>query len=138
MRALVEALERSRPADLGAPGALSRLEGVWELRWSSSRQPWLAVAPWLTIGIDAEASPAGPAAPRQRVQVHFRRGGWLGPSLGGGRLRLLREVEQTFPAWLDITVLDAELRLCRGNAGTVFALVRRGDLSVEELLPPAA
>jgi hypothetical protein len=171
MRALVEALERSRPADLGAPGALSRLEGVWELRWSSSRQPWLAVAPWLenlqvlapsqgramnllrpagplaalaaitveaTIGIDAEASPAGPAAPRQRVQVHFRRGGRLGPSLGGGRLRLLREVEQTFPAWLDITVLDAELRLCRGNAGTVFALVRRGDLSVEELLPPAA
>ena len=174
LRKLVETLERSRPADLAAPGALSQLEGVWELRWSSSRQPWLAVAPWLenlqvlapsqgramnllrpagplanlagiaveaTIGIDAEASPAetspaGPTAPRQRVQVRFRRGGWLGPSLGGGRLRLLRQVEQTFPAWLDITVLDTELRLCRGNAGTVFALVRRGDLSVEELLQP--
>jgi hypothetical protein len=37
-------------------------------------------------------------------------------------------VKQSFPAWLDITVVDAELRLCRGNAGTLFALLRRPDL----------
>ena len=41
------ALERMQPADLGASGALELLEGVWELRWSSSRQPYLAVGPWL-------------------------------------------------------------------------------------------
>jgi len=36
--------------------------------------------------------------------------------------------------WLDITVLDDELRICRGNAGTVFALLRRSDLRLQELL----
>ena len=42
---LVVALERAMPADLTAPKALEQLEGVWELRWSSSSQPYLAVAP---------------------------------------------------------------------------------------------
>ncbi|MFM9104065.1 MAG: hypothetical protein ACKOPS_23215, partial [Cyanobium sp.] len=44
---LCQELERSQPADLAAPGALELLQGVWELRWSSSRQPYLAVGPWL-------------------------------------------------------------------------------------------
>jgi len=39
-------------------------------------------------------------------------------------------VKQRFPAWLDITVLDEQLRVCRGNAGTLFALLRRDDLTV--------
>ncbi|MFN7677638.1 MAG: PAP/fibrillin family protein [Cyanobacteriota bacterium] len=46
----------------------------------------------------------------------------------------MRQVRQSFPAWLDITVVDGDLRLCRGNAGTVFALLRRSDLRVEDLL----
>lgn len=162
LRALIDALERSLPADLAAAGALEQLEGVWELRWSSGRQPYLAVGPWLenlqllapsqgrgmnllrlpgplaAIAVEASIAveAAGPA-PRQRVEVRFRRGGWLGPALGPGRLQLLRSVQQSFPAWLDITVLDAELRVCRGNAGTVFALLRRPDLSLAELLLPA-
>jgi hypothetical protein len=160
-------LERAMPADLAAPGALELLEGVWELRWSSSKQPYLAVGPWLEnlqllapsqgramnllrlpgvlaplAGIAVEAAltlnpgdaPAG--SPVQRVQVRFQRGGWLGPPLGRGRLQLLRTVRQPFPAWLDITVLDQELRICRGNAGTLFALVRRPDLAVADLMLP--
>lgn len=174
LRNLIGALERSMPADLGAPGALELLEGVWELRWSSSRQPYLAVGPWLenlqllapslgrgmnllrlpgplaplaAIAVEAaitvETEPGGGAAAvdypagqqqRQRVQVRFQRGGWLGPAVGQGRLQLLRRVNQSFPAWLDITVLDDALRVCRGNAGTVFALLRRPDLNVQELL----
>ncbi|MBU6249726.1 MAG: hypothetical protein KGO47_00975 [Cyanobacteria bacterium REEB417] len=47
VKALIETLEGSRPADLATPGALQQLEGVWELRWSSSRQPYLAAGPWL-------------------------------------------------------------------------------------------
>ena len=179
LQALIEVLERATPADLAAPGALELLEGVWELRWSSSRQPYLAVGPWLENlqllapsqgramnllrppgpfaplgGIAVEAAiqveePQGEAAsadasssgPRQRVAVRFRRGGWIGPQVGhpfgAGRLELLREVRQSFPAWLDITVLDQELRLCRGNAGTLFALLRRPDLSLD-LLPRQA
>jgi hypothetical protein len=92
-------------------------------------------------GIAVEAAIAvAPAAqpPRQRVEVRFRRGGWLGPALGADRLQWLRRVNQSFPAWLDITVLDADLRICRGNAGTLFALTRRRDLNLETLLlaPP--
>ena len=34
-----------------------------------------------------------------------------------------------------MTVLDEELRICRGNAGTVFALIRRRDLTMEALFP---
>jgi hypothetical protein len=167
VHALIGELERTMPADLAAPGALELLEGVWELRWSSSRQPYLAVGPWLenlqllapsqgrgmnllrlpgplapVAGIAVEAAitlnpgdgPAG--APFQRVQVRFQRGGWLGPPLGSTRLLLLRSVQQPFPAWLDITVLDQELRVCRGNAGTLFALLRRPDLALSELLLP--
>jgi len=163
-RTLIERLERLRPADLDRDGA--QLRGVWELRWSSSSLPYLAVAPWLEnlqlldpergrgmnllrlagplaplAGIAVQAAiaidPLGEAAtsPRQRVTVRFERGGWLGPRFGAGRLQLLREVRQSFPAWLDITVLDQELRVCRGNAGTLFALLRRPDLEIEELLP---
>jgi hypothetical protein len=174
---LIVTLERARPADLTAPKAMEQLEGVWELRWSSSSQPYLAVAPWLenlqllapsqgrgmnllrlsgplaplaSIAVEASiavrasiavdngppTSTSAPAGPQQRVQVRFRRGGWLGPPLGAGRLQLLRSVQQSFPAWLDITVLDDELRVCRGNAGTLFALLRRPDLTLEEWLPP--
>jgi hypothetical protein len=68
------------------------------------------------------------------VSVRFERGGWLGPRWGDQRLELFRQVKQSFPAWLDITVLDQDLRVCRGNAGTLFALLRRQDLAVEDLL----
>lgn len=156
--ALVERLEREQPADLNRDG--DRLRGVWELRWSSASQPWLRQAPWLenlqvldpaagrgmnllrlsgplgslaAITVQADLAIRGP----QRVEVTFRRGGWSGPRLLGQRLELLAAVKQPFPAWLDITVLDGELRLCRGNAGTVFALLRRPDLAVDALLPPA-
>ena len=161
VRELILALEQSQPADLSTPEALAALEGVWELRWSSSRQPYLTVAPWLEnlqclapsqgrgmnllrlsgpvgslAGIAVEASIAVEPGSRQRVQVRFRRGGWLGPSLGDSRLQWLRSVTQSFPAWLDITVLDADLRICRGNAGTLFALTRRRDLNLADLLLP--
>ena len=155
-RQLVEQLERELPADLERDGQL--LAGVWELRWSSSRQPWLREAPWLEnlqvldpnrgLGMNLLRlkGPLGSIAaisvvaalevcPPQRVSVQFQRGGWIGPRWGGNRLELLAAVRQSFPAWLDITVLDQELRICRGNAGTLFALVRRPDLAAKELLP---
>lgn len=158
LRQLIGSLEHSTPADLAAPGSLALLEGVWELRWSSSSQPYLAVGPWIEnlqllapsqgramnllrlpgalaplAGIAVEAAITVESS--QRVQVRFQRGGWLGPRLGPLRMQLLRRVRQPFPAWLDITVLDEELRLCRGNAGTLFALLRRPDLGLEDLLP---
>jgi len=159
---LITQLEQEQPADLRRDTPL--LEGVWDLRWSSSSLPYLATAPWLSnlqvlspsrgqgmnllrlagplgelAGIAVRAAiaiepPQAPDQPSQRVSVRFQEGGWLGPTLGGQRLQLIRQVKQSFPAWLDITVVDQELRVCRGNAGTLFALLRRPDLSVEEML----
>jgi hypothetical protein len=155
VRELLQQLERLQPANLVSES--NRLTGVWELRWSSGRQPYLLVAPWLenlqlldpaggrAMNLLRLAGPLGPLGGIavqariavegiQRVSVRFERGGWLGPRLGESRLELLREVRQSYPAWLDITVLDEELRVCRGNAGTLFALVRRTDLRLEDLL----
>jgi hypothetical protein len=50
---------------------------------------------------------------------------------------LFRTVRQPFPAWLDITVLDQDLRICRGNAGTLFALRRRAELRPHDFLAAA-
>lgn len=149
VKELLQQLERLQPANLAVDS--DRLAGVWELRWSSGNQPYLLVAPWLEnlqlldpqrgrgMNLLRLAGPIGPLAAiavqaritvegLQRVGVRFERGGWLGPQIGERRLQLLRMVNQSFPAWLDITVLDHDLRVCRGNAGTLFALVRRPDL----------
>lgn len=147
-RPLIERLERLQPADLDHQA--DQLAGVWELRWSSSALPYLMVAPWLenlqvldpargravnllrlraplgawgAVAVQAAIEVTG----RRRVSVRFVRGGWIGPRWGDRRLDLLRNVQQSFPAWLDITVLDRDLRICRGSAGTLFALVRRSD-----------
>ena len=163
VRELILEIERTTPADLAAPGALELLGGVWELRWSSSSQPYLQAVAWLENlqvlapsngralnllrppglltalgGIAVEASisivSSVNSTPHQRVQVRFQRGGWRGPLIGTTRLQLQRLLQQSMPAWLDITVLSPELRLCRGNAGTIFALLRRPDLAVEDFL----
>jgi hypothetical protein len=159
VRGLIERLEGLQPADLSTQAA--QLAGVWELRWSSSSLPYLATRPWLenlqlldpaagrAMNLLRLAGPLGPLAgiavqaridvlpeaPHQRVSVRFERGGWLGPRWGEGRLQLFRQVRQGFPAWLDVTVLDEALRVSRGNAGTLFALLRRPDLDLAALLP---
>ena len=151
---LVLAAEANSDVDLSKDLAL--LKGVWELRWSSATQPWLKQANWLeniqildpvnsrgmnllrlsgplgevaAVTVEAELSTDG----ANRVGVRFRKGGWRGPTLPGGRrLELLKTVNQAFPAWLDITALTNELRICRGNAGTTFALLKRHDMSVSD------
>ena len=152
----ISALEQSQQVDLGRDSAL--LQGVWDLRWSSSSQPWLRQAPWLenlqvldpaqnrgcnilrlrgplgqigAISVQAELKVIDVA----RVEVKFRKGGWLGPSLPGiGQVKLLREIQQSFPAWLDITFLDEQLRICRGNAGTTFALLRHERINIADMI----
>ena len=153
---LIHAVEAEQPADLSKDASL--LAGVWELRWSSARQPWLRQGRWLDnlqildplngracnllrlrgplgslggISVDAELQPMD----NSRVAIRFVRGGWIGPQLPGQRaLQLMRDVKQSFPAWLDITVIDQQLRICRGNAGTTFALLRREDLQITDVL----
>ncbi len=153
---LVSEVEENYPADLNRDSEL--LQGVWDLRWSSSTQPWLRQAPWLENlqildplrkrggNILRVRGPLGAVGGifvqadldvinSTRVEVCFRRGGWVGPRLYGiGQIKLLRDVRQSFPAWLDMTVLDSQLRICRGNAGTTFALLKQSARSVGEFL----
>jgi len=156
LRELINRVEQEQPADLNSSGGL--LRGVWELRWSSSQQPWLKQtaglenlqvldpelgrgcnllrlrSPFTALGgisLQAELQITG----SQRVAVRFQQGGWMGPSRANHQpLRWMRQVQQSTPAWLDITVLDDELRICRGNAGTTFALLRRNDLQLRDVL----
>ncbi len=154
---LIAEVEEVSTVNLQSEGDL--LQGVWELRWSSSSQPWLKQAFWLenlqvldpkqqkgvnllrvsgpigllaAIAVEAELSIDGIT----QVGVRFQKGGWIGPSISNGwRPKLLKDINQSFPAWLDITVLDENLRICRGNAGTCFALLKRHDLSVSDWIP---
>ena len=152
----INQVEQEQPADLSNSADL--LRGAWELRWSSSQQPWLKrtaglenlqildpvqgrgcnllrLRPPLSalggISLQAELKITNST----RVEVRFRQGGWIGPSRPNHQqLKLMRQVQQSTPAWLDITVLDEQLRICRGNAGTTFALLRRNDLNVSTFL----
>ena len=154
---LINALEAAASIDLSNAHQQQQLEGVWELRWSSSKQPYLQVQPWLEnlqvlmtsqgrgmnlLRLPPPLAAAGVAVeaelclePPKRVQVRFRRGGLLGPQLAGWRANVMTGIQQSFPAWLDITVLSGELRICRGQNGTLFALRKRHDLDPSALLP---
>ena len=154
---LIKGLEAAANIDLSDAQQQQQLEGVWELRWSSSKQPYLQVQPWLEnlqvlmpsqgrgmnllrlppplaaagVAVEAELS----LEPPQRVQVRFCRGGLLGPQLAGWKANLMTSIQQSFPAWLDITALSDDLRICRGQNGTLFALRKRHDLEASALLP---
>ena len=151
---LVDQLEQDQPADLpldadllsesgSCAGAAPRNPG-WRGTWLDNLQaldprngragnllrPRGALGTLAAISVQADLKQVDGC----RIEVRFRRGGWVGPQLPGGRrLQLLRDVQQSFPAWLDITVLDQQLRICRGNAGTTFALLRRSDIPLTEL-----
>ena len=152
----IASLEEANPADLNRDASL--LDGVWDLRWSSSSQPWLRQAPWLENlqALDLKQNKGcnllrlrGPLGTfgaisvqatlnvinAKRVEVKFCKGGWIGPTLPGlGQIQLLRDVQQSFPAWLDITVLNQQLRICRGNAGTTFALLKLDTIDIKNLI----
>ena len=149
-------MEQKQPADLTTSAGL--LRGVWELHWSNSQQPWLKPSDRLENLqiLDPEqgrgcnllrlrgplSAPGGirvqaelKVASSKRVMVWFLQGGWIGPSLQNyQQLKLMRQVQQSTPAWLDITVLDEQLRICRGNAGTTFALLKQNDLALSTFL----
>ena len=152
----IASYERTQAVDITRD--LYLLKGVWELRWSSSSKPWLRHtdllenlqaldpeqktglnllrlrSPFGTIGcitVQAELSVVSSSL----VEVRFIKGGWVGPKLFGlGQLKVLRDIQQSFPAWLDITYLDSKLRICRGNAGTIFALLRRETIQINDLI----
>ena len=128
---------------------IEKLKGIWELRWSSSNAPFLNYSPFIDnlqildpsksnamnllkprgvngiigTGIVAELYPLNDI----RVGVKFTRAGLIGPNIGFTKLKALAPINREQKGWLDITYLSKNLRICRGDKGTLFALVRRND-----------
>ena len=125
---------------------IEKLKGIWELRWSSSNAPFLnysslidnlqilnptksnamnllkprGINGILGTGIIAKLDPINDI----RVGVKFTHAGFIGPNIGFTKLEALAQIKKEQKGWLDITYLSKNLRICRGDKGTIFVLRR--------------
>jgi len=128
---------------------IEKLKGIWELRWSSSNAPFLSYSPLIDnlqilnpsksnamnllkpkgisgvigTGIVAKLNPLNDI----RIGVKFTHAGIIGPKVGFTKLNALAKIKKEQKGWLDITYLSNNLRICRGDKGTLFLLKRRID-----------
>ena len=131
---------------------IEKLKGIWELRWSSSNSPLLNYSPLVDnlqilnpsksnalnllkprgingiigTGIVAKIDPIN----NIRVGVKFTHAGFIGPKVGFTKLRALAQIKKEQKGWLDITYLSNNLRICRGDKGTIFILRRKYDVKL--------
>ena len=128
---------------------IEKLNGIWELRWSSSKAPFLKYSPFidnLQI-LDINSSNGmnllkpkrvnkifGSAIlinliqiNEKRIGVRFTHAGLVGPKIGNYQINGLAKINREQKGWLDITYLSNNLRICRGDKGTLFLLKRRID-----------
>tara|TARA_Y100001933_G_scaffold227121_1_gene241622 strand:- start:549 stop:1091 length:543 start_codon:yes stop_codon:yes gene_type:complete len=143
------ALKLENNSNFNLKSDIEKLKGIWELRWSSSNAPFLRYSPLIDnlqildpsnlnamnllkprgvngiigTGIVAKLYPLNDI----RVEVKFTRAGFIGPNIGFAKLKALAPIKREQKGWLDITYLSKNLRICRGDKGTVFALVRKND-----------
>ena len=125
------------------------VKGIWELRWSSSKAPFLNYFPLvdnlqILDPIDGKAmnllKPKGIKAiigtvilakiepiNNIRIRVQFTKAGLIGPSIGFSRLKALVKIKKKQLGWLDITYMSDQIRICRGDKGTLFILMKRKD-----------
>ena len=128
---------------------IEKLKGIWELRWSSSNSPFLnysslvdnlqilnpsksnalnllkprGVDGIIGTGIVAKIDPIN----NIRVGVKFTHAGFIGPKVGFTKLKVLAQIKKEQKGWLDITYLSNNLRICRGDKGTIFVLRKLYD-----------
>ena len=76
-----------------------------------------------------EEGTVGPSlgADNIRVGVQFTHAGLIGPQIGFNKVKALAEIKKEQKGWLDISYLSEELRICRGDKGTLFVLKKRSD-----------
>ena len=146
---LLMALELENKSNFNLKNDIEKLRGIWELRWSSSNAPFLnynllidnlqildpsksnainllkprGVNGIIGTGIVADIYPLNGI----RVGVKFTRAGLIGPNIGFTKLKALTQIKKEQKGWLDITYLSDNLRICRGDKGTLFVLIRRNN-----------
>ena len=128
---------------------IERLKGIWELRWSSSKAPFLNYSPLVDnlqildplnlnglnllkprginsiigTGIVAKLSSLN----EKKIGVSFTHAGIIGPYIGIRKINALTKIKKEQKGWLEITFLSKDLRICRGDKGTLFILRRIKD-----------
>ena len=128
---------------------IEKLTGVWELRWSSSKAPFLNYSPLVDnlqildplnlnglnllkprginsiigTGIVAKLSSLN----EKKIGVSFTHAGIIGPYIGIRKINALTKIKKEQKGWLEITFLSKNLRICRGDKGTLFILRRIKD-----------
>ena len=143
------ALKLESNSNFNLKSDIEKLKGIWELRWSSSNVPFLNYSPLIDnlqilnpsksnainllkprgfngiigTGIIAELYPLN----YRRIGVKFTKAGFIGPSIGSTKLKTLASIKREQKGWLDISYVSNSLRICRGDKGTLFALVRRNN-----------
>lgn len=154
---LIQLAENESSVDISMQ--MKQLSGVWELRWSSSKSPFLNYSPFLdnlqildpeqgrglnflrpkgflgkfvTTNILAELD----IIDQKRTNVTFKKAEIMGPKLLGKDLGFYSDIKKQQKGWLDTTVLTNKLRVCRGYKGTVFALLKRDDLLISNFFKP--
>ena len=128
---------------------IEKLSGIWELRWSSSKAPFLNYSPLVDnfqildplnlnglnllkpIGIQEIIGPAIVAKLKsineKKIGVRFTHAGIIGPNFGIKKLRALKKIKREQNGWLEITFLNKDIRICRGDKGTLFVLRKIND-----------
>ena len=143
------ALKLESKSNFNLKSDIEKLKGIWELRWSSSNAPFLSYSHLIDnlqildpsklramnllkprvvngiigTGIVADLYPLNDI----RVGVKFTRAGFIGPQIGFTKLKALANIKREQKGWLEITYLSKNLRICRGDKGTLFILIRRNE-----------
>ena len=146
---LLLATKLESKADFIISRDIEKLKGIWELRWSSSNAPFLNYSPLvdnLQILDPLESNAMNLLKPRGinsiigtgiiaklkpindiRIGVQFTHAGLIGPKIGLKKLKALNKIKTEQKGWLDITYLSEEIRICRGDKGTLFVLKKRNN-----------
>ena len=128
---------------------IDKLKGIWELRWSSSKAPFLNYSPIVDnlqildpfnlnglnllkpkgiksiigTGIVAKLIPKN----EKKIGVRFTHAGIIGPNIGITKIKAFTKIRKEQKGWLEISFLNKDLRICRGDKGTLFVLKKIND-----------
>ena len=138
------AKELEEESNFNLSNNIDKLKGIWELRWSSSLAPFLNYSPLVDnfqildplnqnglnllkpiginsiigTGIVAKLKPIN----EKKIGVRFTHAGIIGPNIGIKKIKALTKIKREQKGWLEITFLNKDLRICRGDKGTLFIL----------------
>ena len=64
---------------------------------------------------------------KKKFGIRFTHAGLIGPKIGVKKINALTKIKNEQNGWLDITFLNNDIRICRGDKGTLFVLRKIED-----------